>query len=238
MAIAFAELTQGSDTTNNPSTTASITPTNGAIVLAAVIIAQTDGNGLSASSLTISGCGLTWTQITSLIYGSDSGRRRIFLFKGTGTPSTGALTITHTTGGTWTETLWSIDEATGVDAVTPFGTAYTNRSVTGTTASVTVSDTPDAGDFVYSCIGEESDITVTPESGFTTLSNVTGGSDGRVLIAMYDGTPTIDTTPSATWTGNNNWGIIGIVVNVDAGGGGLSIPIAMYHYQHHIGSGV
>lgn len=221
MAIAFAELTQGSDTTNNPSTTASITPTANAQVFAAVVVAQTTLTGITDGTLDVIGCNLTWSQVTKVIYGADNGRRILFLWRGVGaSPTTGSLTITYTpTTGTWTENMWSIDEATGVDATTPLGTAYTNRDTTGTTASVTVSDTPDAGDFVYSCIGEESDIAVTPESGFTTLSNVTGGSDGRVLVAMYDGTPTIDTTPSATWTGANSWGIIGIVVNVAAEGG-------------------
>lgn len=220
MAIAFAELTQGSDTTTNPSTTASITPTANAQVLLSIVGAVT--SSVMDDSLSVTGCNLTWTKIGTTAYGS---RRRLWLYRGVGaSPTTGVITIEYTGVGPWTEFMWSVDEATGVDATTPLGTAYTDSNTTGTTASVTISDTPDAGDFVYSCIGEESDIAVTPESGFTILSNVTGGTDSRVLVAMYDGTPTIDTTPSATWTGDNGWGIIGVVVNVAAAGGGVTYP--------------
>src|SRR5687768_8851074 len=116
MAIAWNELTQGADTTNNPATTASITPTSGAVVYAGVLVAVAGGGGTGAAdSLAISGCGLTWVEVAELQYG---GRRAVYVWKGTGTPSAGALTITFTsgTGSTWTETMWSIDEVTGADS--------------------------------------------------------------------------------------------------------------------------
>src|SRR5687768_8782818 len=97
-------LTEGFDnanrTTGNAYTTASISPTSGALVLAGVV---TTGNN---DDPTLTGAGLTWAKLFEIPYDTaGTPTDRLCVFQGTGTPSAGAITITI--GANHTNCVWS-----------------------------------------------------------------------------------------------------------------------------------
>lgn len=228
MAITITALTSGYETTTHPSVTASISPASGSVVYAYVGIALAGGSFSHGSdSLSGSGAGLTWTTIGTVSnVGGD--RRRLFLMRGTGTPSSGAVTWTFTPGGgeTWTETAWSIVQIEGLDGTTPNGTVYTNFTSGATSLSVTVSDVPDSGDFVLAGFSIESNSTSPTRNSEldTTIHSLDGGSDMRALFTAYDSVPDSTPAPGITWTGTNSAYGIAVVLNVAAGASATSFP--------------
>jgi hypothetical protein len=226
-AIAWNHLTDGQDTTNNPATTANISPTANAQVYVAVVFAQTTGTDLSGATVDITGCSITF----SAVAGADAtfgSRRRMLIFRGSSaSPGSGcALTITVTVGGgTWTETMWAVDEATGVNGSDPDDApvAEGESGAGGTNDALADVGTPDAGDSIYTLFantGAASNPTLGAE--FTQLSIEQGGSDVRAIVTGHDTTATLDETPDASWTGTENFGGIGFIVNTDGGAAGGS----------------
>lgn len=218
MALSITNLTSGSDTTNNPSTTASISPANGSFLLVAVGRANSTG---TSYTVTVSGCGLTWTRIDNqLLESAGVQRRELQVWLGTGTPSSGSLTITSGGGENWTEHVWCVDQVSGADGVTPTGTSYSSYVDGSTSLTVTVSETPDAGDFVYAAWGLSlaSPGSLSYAELDTTLATVTGGSDFRSLSVTYNSAP--DSNPAPQITASSQ-GIAGIsfIINAAAGAG-------------------
>lgn len=230
MALSIAELTSGSGT-SNPGTTASISPTSGRQWLASVAVSVVGGYVTTSSdTVAITGAGLTWTAVGQVkVFGS---RRGIYVLKGTGTPSSGALTITFTpgAGATFESFKWGIVEITDTDA-TPYGTAYTNTSGSGTAASVTVSETPDAGDFVFFVHAQEDNNTDSLNSELdTSLIRVGNTTGARRFGISYDTSPDSTPVPGVTWTGSCAWAAIGFVINAGSSAATVS-PNDMLHAQ-------
>lgn len=206
-ALSFTHLTGGSDTTTEPSTTASITPSANTPVFCSVVIAvEGGGNTGDSDSMSVSGCNLTWTQVGRAHYqGSSNDRRSVYVFRGFGaSPTTGSLTIDFTTGlgATWTEHMWSVDEC--ANATTTLPTPYiTEPSGAQTSATVTVSETPDTGDFVFAAFGvETASATISLNSELeTSLYNQENGTDGRSIQVAYDSAPDASPAPGISWTG-------------------------------------
>jgi len=230
MALSIATLTSGSGT-SNPGTTASISPTSGRQWLAAVAVSVAGGyETASGDDLSISGAGLTWTAVGQVkVFGS---RRALYVLKGTGTPSSGALSITFTTsaGAVFESYKWGIVEITSTDA-TPYGTAYTNTSGSGTAASVTVSTTPDAGDFVFFVHAQEDNNTDSLNSELdTSLIRIGNATGARRFGISYDTSPDSTPVPGVTWTGSCAWAAIGFVINAGSSAATVS-PNDMLHAQ-------
>jgi hypothetical protein len=222
MALAVARLTSGSQTTSNPSTTASINPTSGSLTLAWLAYAV-EGGGTSSNTDTItpSGARGTWTQlrIAASSEFSNMGRRGIVLWAGTGSVTNEAVTITATCGsGTWTETAWVFDEWTGQDTGTPYDTAQANGD--SSTSGEITSDlgTPGTGDRVTAAWFSETDETISATGLTATGSQLTGCSDVRTMHVFYDASDPQDETPAASWTTSGTWGAIGLIINAAAGG--------------------
>ena len=222
MALSLSALTSGSST-SNPATTASISPTAGRKWLAVITVSMPGGYSTSASdSLAVSGAGLTWTQLSRVATWGT--RRALYVFRGDGTPSSGALTLTFTPNfGAAEQLKWAIVELDGIDTTTPYGTAYTN-SGSGTAASVTVSETPDAGDFILFLHGQEDGNTDTLNSELdTSLIRIGDSTGSRRFGISYDSAPDSTPAPGVTWTGSCSWGAIGFVLNAGAGGGSQAL---------------
>ena len=86
MAISALNLTSGTNTANLASySTDSITPSANKLILAAVSLQDSADSGAP----TLSGNGLTWIQIDSLVYSTTGGGHRLTLFRAMGSsPST------------------------------------------------------------------------------------------------------------------------------------------------------
>lgn len=177
--LAAVALTTAGDTTDRATyTTASITPTANALVLAWVRSAQVGG----APVPTLTGNGLTWVQVATVPYGTiASPVSRLTLFRAMGaSPTPGAVSIAF--GATQLGATWAIVELTGAE---PGGTAgsaaivqsATNR-VDGSPSSFTVTLAAYAATVNAGVAGFAwgSGTAATPGAGWTELSEQVVGS--------------------------------------------------------------
>ena len=223
MALSASNLTAGLSN-SNPGVTASVAPTSGSLTLLWVAYAVAGGGStLSGDTVAPTGARGTWTELLRLSSGDDAdvGRRAIVLFAGSGSVTSETISISVTTlGGTYAEVAWCVDEWTGQDTTTPYGTAVRNAA-SGTTGLLPTVGTPGTDARVTAAWLHETSEVVTA-TGFTALGSVTGGTDVRTLHSFYDASDPQDDTPEASWATSSTWGGIGIIVNALAGGGGSS----------------
>lgn len=206
--ISISQLTSGS-ATSEPATTASISPNSDSQVIVSFAWACSN---VSVGTSSVSGCNLTWTEISSLSYGT---RRRLSVFRGTGgSPSSGSLTLSISgNGDPFQEIFWSVCEATGVNTTTPTSNVATNTSASATSLSVTIGGTVDSGDFTFCLFGmENASDSASFEAGLTQLSLQETGGNVRTLGVAYDGTPAIDQTPTFSWSSSGSVGGIGFIL--------------------------
>ena len=226
MAVALTNKGSGASTTNGGGTV-SVTPSANVPLLMAVGVSAAAATHTD-DSIAIAGCNLTWTLLGRVaVWGS---RRGTYLFKGVGaSPSTGSPTITFTPAGasTYESHKWSLDEVTGADGTTPFGTVYTYTSGSATSAPVTVSETPDAGDMVFYAAGQETNEACSLGGELdTTLAQFGDATGVRRFITAYDSSPDSTPVPSVTWATTASTGAIALIVNVAAGGGATTVVSA------------
>lgn len=174
MAIAAFHLTtDGNETDQTSYTTASISPTANRLVILTVRNAFSTG----PNTPTVSGAGMTWTQITTAV---DAGNiRRVTMFRAlAASPGSGALTI-DLAGQSQINCNWSISEFSGIvttgtngaDAVVQSNTNTANATNTGLTVTLSAfGSTNNASHGV--CIKNASNVPVAG-SGFTELASYT-----------------------------------------------------------------
>lgn len=204
MAIAYTHLDGGTTNTSNPTTTASITPTANAQVIVAIGIGLTTTFGSSDfGSISVSGCNLTWQQVS--VNTNSASRRGLWLWRGVGSsPTTGSLTITYTPPGSlvWASTKYSVDEFTGLDSTTPLGTAVSTIAVGVTSSSVSLS-APSTGDWAYSAVssGGNQDSTINGELD-TDLYEIRNSDALALLHAAADTAPDSTPAPGFSYAGS------------------------------------
>lgn len=220
MAVSATNLTNGEKNSSQSSaSTASITPTSNSLVLLACMCR----NGASTNPTTpsISGNGLTWELINSCLFDNDStSRRKIFLFRAMGaSPSAGAVTITW--GETETNSVWSIDQFTGVDTSGSNGSgaivqsaikAVVDLDTPVNPVDVTLSAFGDATNNAVYGVASEEDVGVgfTVDTGYTQLAYP--HSTTSLFTQWKIGQ---DTTVSANMNGSYA-GVGGIAVEIKA----------------------
>src|SRR3989338_4678354 len=153
-------------------TTNSITPSSNALILAAVLARQ--GSGSSTAVTSMSGNGLTWRKIQTIgLSGSSLSTLSLYCAQGA-SPSAGAVTITFATGQSVAH--WAISEFKDVsttgdcntNAVAQIGAASGANPITVTLASFANADNRP---FMATGIGIDN--AISPETGFTELSETT-----------------------------------------------------------------
>lgn len=114
---------------------------------------------------------------------------------------------------------------TSVDLVTPLGTATTGSGASGTTATAG-SITTAAGNMIYAGGSWGSGTGGTAGAGFTRtfLLNGSGLSSGDDILGETRLSAGSSITPTFTWTGSDNWGIIAIPILAAAATGGTVCP--------------
>lgn len=207
MAIAAAHLTtNGSDVDANSFTTASISPTSNALVLAAVAVGKTG----APDTPTLTGNGLTWTLEDSALYDLTGTFGTLFLFKALGaSPSAGTLAIAF--GGiTQLGCVWSIAEFTGVDTSTPIVQSVAEAETDlGNAASVTMAAFSAAENATYGCVAKQTNEGFTPGAGFTELGDFAVVTPVISIMSMWQAAN--DTVVDASWTtAGEKSGIIGV----------------------------
>jgi hypothetical protein len=192
VAVNITALTSGVGT-GNTHATASVSPVAGSGVILVLGSAANTGSTPAAPSAalwTISGLGLTWTQVATVSWSTN---RRLLVYVGTGIVGSGSISITFN-GGTYVlnELGWLVHQVTGLDHTTPVkGTvgvwADTNNTGTSTGASLAVA-TAVAGDATFSAVqlgANQTNISTYKEAAYTFLNNANGTLQGRQVAAAY-----------------------------------------------------
>lgn len=210
MAIIGTHLVTANAATADPHTTASITPTANALVLAFIRVGD---DAITVSSIT--GNGLTWVEVVTAV---EVGGNRISVYRAMGaTPSAGAVTIDLSASAI---AAWSIVEFTGVDTSGTNGSGAVVQSATAVNTSansltVTLAAFGDAnnattGGFYYASGTVR---TMSVGTGFTVLGNVSTNAVGGIISEWKTAN---DTSVDASIDGTATY-MMGAAVEVKAG---------------------
>ncbi|MDQ2995457.1 MAG: hypothetical protein M3R61_00155 [Chloroflexota bacterium] len=204
MAMSASNLAGAGDSANLASyATASITPTANALVLIAV------ENQLSGTPTipTVTGCGLTWVQISTCLFDNTFTQARITVFRTLGaSPTTGTLTIDF--GGVAQSCAgWTVDQFTGVDTTGTDGSgaivqsAKTAEPAAAATTSVTATlgSAITSGNAAWTAASWEASETGTAEAGWTALGEGTHASPPDTVKSSWRNASD-DNSATTSWT--------------------------------------
>ncbi len=198
-------LTSGSSTTNSSSyTTASISPSAGKLILVAVSFNVF--SGVTPTSISVSGCGLTWDQAATIEFSGTS--TRLSVFRAVGTPSAGTLTISQSGGGSIAGCIWQVVEIGQVQTGSNGASALlqtVSNSTTGNSPNTfnltlgALSDPTNNG--VIAFWTNDVPGTYSPSSGYTELADLTAASsEGAASTYAVPGTTTPGVTQSVDFS--------------------------------------
>jgi hypothetical protein len=177
------------------------------------LVGQGDQTGF-----TVTGCGLTWTlvdffAITSILH--------IAIYKGTGTPTTGAITAVPVGAGFNNREAWSVTDVPGLTSITNI-----SHGTNSDWASVgcTITGTPIGSDICFAIADSGRDLSgplTSWSSGWATIGAAEDNlnSVGEIVTGQ---SVTNNQSPTANFTGSGGatGGIIGCILVGAAGGGG------------------
>lgn len=130
--VVCVPLTSGTGTASTTAVTASVDPTDNALIIASFQSSLASGPTVPSS---VTGNGLTWVQVNTVAFHTTNGRR-VTPFRALGAaPTAGAITATW--GASQTSFQWSIVECTGVDTSGTNGSGAVVQSATQTAAAAT-----------------------------------------------------------------------------------------------------
>lgn len=217
MALTVSNLTTAASTTNGSVfTTASITPTPGALVLVAATAVDLAGPVVP----TVVGNGITYSLVATVIFPVPATIRVLVLYVGrSAAPSAGPVVLTGT--GTYTAMAWAILEVTG-------GVAHVRQQATThvsgpLAAAVALPAPPRSGAVLVGIVGgaEGTAGNYTPGTDFTELAEAGVTANDTRIMTEWWATPT-DTTVDATWTTTGPKALVGLEIapGLPSGGGG------------------
>ena len=203
-------LTSGNSTTDGTTfTTASVTPAANAQVFVGVMTQSTSS---TASNPSVSGCGLTWTQVGQSPPGGFT--RTITVWRGTSaSPVAGALTITDVT--TVGQCAWSVVQLTNCDSSTPVLQTVSGSLSGVTNGSMSFGSQVSTGDATLAWIGYSAAGTLTAGAGWTSIDQQQTTANAETLMTEYAATP--QNTVTATLPASGNMFIVGIEAKVVGG---------------------
>jgi hypothetical protein len=213
MAISVSNLTTGHSKTADPST-ANVDPSTASDSFVFVWIgASNSGTPPPTDSLTLSGGGATWTKIYTAIW---RGRRRCWLFVGSGWTETDPDTIDLTFTGTDPEQfVWSVDEATGLNTTTPYRALghMVHPDDAKTSEDVLATSVPLTGEATYACVQLENNQTSLAATGFVELGAVAPSSPDDLGVRRLETAWDTDALRTAAWTwGGSSQGFAGVTL--------------------------
>lgn len=184
MGVAFTNLLTGNSGNNAATsyTTASITPPANKPIY--ISITSRDALSVQNNVPTVSGCNLSWVQVATIYFDTDSSSRKtLTLLRALGgSPTTGTLTIDFG-GQTQSDATWIIDYADGADISGGNGSNSVVQSVTnkdevsgGGTISVTLASFSSPNNVAYATAACDSNSTfgvgsMTAGTGYTKITD-------------------------------------------------------------------
>lgn len=204
MAVSVAHLDAGT-TTTFPVVTASVSPSGEVLIF----IQCGDANLDDVTG--VSGCSLTWSQVLANTSNWGGGNYREFVWKGVGTATTGAITVTFDTNpGTVT---YQVCDVTGHNTA---GMVVQSASATGTstTPSVTLSAFSDAGNATigWCCAANTGAGAISVGTGFSLLDEEVRASFAVACVTEWRADN--DTTVDATINASKTWYMHGFEIAV------------------------
>ncbi len=207
----------GSSTGASSYNTASVSP--GANRLQLLTVASRTGITANSNQPTVTGCGLTWVAIATVVYDdTSSSRKRVTLFRALGaSPSSGALTIDFG-GQSQTHCQWNLDEsASGFDTSGTNGSGAIVQSVTNkdsagtaTTLTGTLAAFGSANNATYgACVNGGASSSLTQGSGFTKIADDFTSANLDVMTEFRSDN---DTTVDFSCASGDELGIIAIEI--------------------------
>lgn len=220
MAVAATNLVATGGVVGVSLASGSFTPTANRLVLAAV--QSRTGITADPNIPTLSGNGLTWVQVATVLYDStSSSRKRLTVFRAMGaSPTTGALTADFAVQAQ-TDMGIVVDEFSGIDtggtdgstAVVQSATAL-DDTITVATLTATLAAFGSVNNATYGAfaIGSVSS-TSTAGTGFTKIGDLGTTTNNRVTTEFRNDN---DTSVDMSWSANEEIGGIGIEIKAAA----------------------
>ena len=194
----------GSNTAATSYTTASITPSANALVLASV---YNNADPLVPNTPTLTGNGLTWVEVVTRLDGVTN--TRITLFRAMGSaPSAGAVTIDMAGQSQANGSTWIVTEFSGADTSGTNGSAAVIQGagagcVFGSTLTVTLGAFSSAANATYGAIVITGIKDIVPGSGFTQIRELQDTQPPGTISVQDEWKSTNDTSVDWTWSGSH-----------------------------------
>jgi hypothetical protein len=191
------------------SNTSWIPPTSGLIIL------YVFNRGTAVNTPTVSGNGITWAQIATVVDGGAA--RRLTLFGANASGSTPGATTADFAGQSQTSIHMEFMHAADVDLSGGVAAAFVQAptgTATGTSASITLAAAGNSGNRPIA--GYATNVTITPRTNWTEMDELP--STGAQILATQRRPDAFETTSSATWDGaSRTWVGIAAELKISAG---------------------
>ena len=219
MAISAVHKTNESGSGSTLTTTATLVPVVNRLYLCTVA----QRAGVAPTVPTVSGGGgLTWVQVATVAHSANF--RAITLFRAMKSSGLTSGTVAASFGGqSQTISFITIEELTSIDTTGVDGAGAIVQSATavstanGTSSSVTLAAFADAtNNAVFSSSCHTQIENTNPESGYTELSDQSGGGTG-FEVAWKIGQ---DTTPTTSWVTSSAWVALATEIKFASASGG------------------
>jgi uncharacterized protein YjdB len=227
-AITHTLLTSGNNPVNQKVyTTAGISPAPNALITVAVLAHRAtigvDPPVGAPPSPTVSGAGMTWTEVATLTFDGPTPVKRLTIYRAmSAAPGSGPLTITfspNVSNCQWIVSQWTGVETSGANGAGAIGQTGSTRGDGVSGLAVPLATFGNANNVAYGVFGvSSSTLAVTPGAGFTELSEQASGETAAGDL-QAEGTPN-DSTIDATWS-TRNGGALAVEIKAGTTGPGV-----------------
>ncbi len=246
MALTVNSLTSGANNVDASSfTTASFTPTAGALVLVAATSRQSSSGQVSPAISSSHSLSTGWAVASQHTYDTVVNTGQIGLWAAIAGGSPGAATVGIDFSGTTQLTCsWSVVEVLGYSG-SGLGPGAGNIIIqaaksgvnpgNSTSTSATLSAAADSANrpMAFASVEATTSTDIVPRTNWTEINNNGSTASGGIAVESQWRSDTFETSASATWTDSVPGGLIAIEINAQPQGSGMPRRAA-YRRQMHL----
>lgn len=238
MAISVAHLTSSGSSANGNYSTASITPSANRLIVACYHVISV---GIDQGPPTVTGNGLTWSLIDSLLYSTVGGDRYdeeyIFAADTGASPSAGAISFDNSF--TAQAGSWSVFEVDGSDVANGVAQTFvqkvkTTLNSTGNSMALTLAAAGHADNRPFLLALHNANQVTTPRTNWTEIgdASLNDPTYGGIGIETQWRSDTFEASASASWVSNVKYG--GIAFEIKAAARSSLVAPSRASRQTHI----